>query len=320
LAHWDAEEYGLIGSTEWIEENKAELTKNVVLYINIDSAASGENFSASAVPSLDEFIQEVIKEFEDPKTKKSIFERLWQQQNKKEFKRLKKIVPDTAKIKIGRLGSGSDYTAFLQHAGISSLSMSFRGRYGVYHSILDNFFWMKNWGDPTFEYHVTMSKIAGLMALRFAQADLFPFDYTNYAETIVEHLQDLEKSLKGKFLEVPLDFSQAKEKAKEWQWVAETLNEKINSALASGNSISKLNDFLMQIERDLTEAKGLPTRDWFKHRIYAPGFYTGYAAKPLPGIAEAAEREDWQTAQQELSLLIQVLERAIQTTNKANAL
>ena len=318
LAHWDAEEYGLVGSTEWVEENKTGLVKNAVLYINIDAAVSGENFSAGAVPSLDQFIQEVVKEIADPKTKDAVFKKWWREQNQKEYKRLKSVVPDTAVVKIDRLGSGSDYTAFLQHVGVPSLSMGFSGRYGVYHSILDDFFWMKNWGDPTFEYHATMAKIGGVMALRFAQAEIFPFDYADYAKTIVTHFDDLEKSLKEKFLNVPLDFAAAKEKANEWKQASAILNQKIAAALSSGNVNPKMNETLMQLERELTEPTGLPGRDWFKHRIYAPGFYTGYAAKPLPGISEPADKEDWEAAKQELEVLIKVLERAIQTTNRAS--
>ena len=320
LAHWDAEEYGLVGSTEWVEENKIELVKNAVLYINIDSAVSGENFSAGAVPSLDQFIQAVVKEIADPKTKDAVFKKWWQEQNQKEYKRLKGVVPDTAVVKLDRLGSGSDYTAFLQYAGVPSLSMGFSGRYGVYHSILDNFFWMKNWGDPTFEYHATMAKIGGVMALRFAQAEMFPFNYADYAEAIVKHLDDLEKSLKEKFLDVSLDFAAAKEKVNEWKQAGEMLNQKIAAALNSGNINPKMNETLMQLERELTDASGLPGRDWFKHRIYAPGFYTGYAAKPLPGIAEPAEKEDWDAAKQELTVLINVLEKVIATTKKAGEL
>ena len=159
LGHWDAEEYGLIGSTEWVEENRDDLMKNALLYINIDVSVTGEIFSPNAVPSLDGFIQEVVKEIEDPKTKQSVFARWWQNRNKKEYKRLGKTVPDTAVARVGRLGSGSDYTAFLQHSGIPSISMSFSGRYGVYHSILDNFFWMKSWGRP--DFRVPCSHVKG---------------------------------------------------------------------------------------------------------------------------------------------------------------
>ncbi|MFQ5603302.1 MAG: M28 family metallopeptidase [bacterium] len=317
LAHWDAEEYGILGSTEWVEDNKTELAKNAVLYINIDSAVSGANFGASAVPSLDNFIQSVTKTVRDPTTKETVFARWWQRLHKKEYKKLNQTVPDTASVKIGRLGSGSDYTAFLQHAGIPCLSMGFGGRYGVYHSILDNFFWMQNWGDPTFEYHAAMAKIGGLTALRFTQADVFPFEYTQYAATVVEHIEELEKSLKKKFMEVKIDFSAAKEKAQKWQQACEKLQQKIRTAISKGHDFSKINAILMNIERDFLEQNGLPGRKWFKHRIYAPGLHTGYAAKPLTSVAEAAERKDWQQANQELQTLLSILNRVLAATEKA---
>jgi len=314
LAHWDAEEYGLIGSTEWVEENRENLMQNALIYINIDAAVSGENFGASAVPSLDDFIQKITKEISDPRTKQPVFERWWQRQNEDEFKRLGQVVPDTARVEIGRLGSGSDYTAFLQHSGIPSLSMGFRGRYGVYHSQLDNFFWMQKWGDPTFEYHAAMARIGGLAALRFAQADILPFDYTDYADTIVRHTRELEKSLKKKFLNVEIDLTPVQEKAKEWKKAAKSLNSKIDSLLTTDQSHSRLNLVLMQLERELISASGLTERTWFKHQIYAPGFYTGYAAKPLPGIAEAAGEGDWNTSREGMKDLLQHLQKVIDLT------
>ncbi|RMD89892.1 MAG: M28 family peptidase [Calditrichaeota bacterium] len=317
LAHWDAEEYGLIGSTEWVEEHREDLSQNAVIYINIDAAVSGQNFNANAVPSLDKFIQEVVKEITDPATGMTVFERWWKRLNPREYKRLGKVVPDTASTKVGRLGSGSDYTAFLHHVGVPSLMMNFGGRYGVYHSILDNFFWMKSWGDPTFKYHETMSKIVGLTVLRFAQADILPFDYAHYADTVVRHLNSLNKSLHKKFLSVPLDFTKVINKAQLWKQAADSLNQIISKNLMRGQISSTLNDRLMQIERTLLGARGLPGREWFKHRVYAPGFYTGYAAKPIPGVAEPAEQGNWRLAQQELEYFEKILEKVIQQTREA---
>ncbi len=319
LARWDAEEYGLIGSTEWVEEHKAKLTEHAVLYINIDVAVAGENFGAGATPSLDGFIQEVIREIEDPKTGRSVFERWWARQNEKEYVRLGKVLPDTAEIQVGRLGSGSDYTAFLQHAGVPSISMGFSGRYGVYHSTLDNFYWMKNWGDPTFVYHEAMTKIGGLMALRAAQADIHPFDYAHYAATVLKHIADLEKRLHGKFLHVEIDLSRLREKVSAWQSACKSLNERSVAALGNSAEHARLNTLLSNLERHLTQSPGLPGRDWFKHRIYAPGFYTGYAAKPLAGIAEPAEQANWDTARREMETLIALLETSIQAIHAAVA-
>ncbi len=314
IAHWDGEEYGLIGSTEWVEQYKDDLKKNGVLYLNIDSGVSGENFSASAVPSLDRFIQAVVKEFPDPNTQLTVFQKWWKNQNKKLFEKLGEVVPDSARARIGRLGSGSDYTAFLDHIGVSSLSMGFGGRYGVYHSILDNFYWMSHWGDPSFKYHETLSKIAGVMVLRIANATVLPFNYEDYARAIFQHASDLEKRWKEEFSEVPVDLTPLKGKLQKWMNLSGQLNEKIKQHLEQGNVPAALNENLVEMERLLTYQPGLPNREWFKHRIYAPGFYTGYASKPLPGLAEPAERKDWDTVVRELKILESLIDQVIAKT------
>lgn len=317
LAHWDAEEYGLIGSTEWVEQFYPDLRKNAMLYLNIDSGVSGDRFRASAVPSLDAFIQEVVKQVPDPNSQLNVFQRWWERQNPGAFKHLNKQVPDTATVRIGRLGSGSDYTAFLDHAGIPSMDVRFTGRYGVYHSILDNFYWMSHWGDPGFRYHETLSKIAGIMVLRFADADVLPFNYADYAEAISRHIGDLEKHWQKEYIQPPFELTSLKEKVNGWKTLATQLQERLKGSLASETVPSQLNSYLMQIERDFTFDMGLPGREWFKHRIYAPGFYTGYASKPLPGIAEPAEKKNWKEAEQEYRNLEQIMDRVMQTTRSA---
>ncbi len=314
---WDGEEYGLIGSTEWVEEMKADLTKNGVIYINIDSAVSGEKFGASTVPSLDEFVREATREVQDPKTKETIHSRWWKHQDKKREKKFPGEAPDTAGARLGRLGSGSDYTAFLDHVGVSSVSLGFEGPYGVYHSILDNFYWMKQWGDPTFEYHATAAKIGGLMALRFAESDVYPFCYEEYAQAIVDHIKKIEKQLVENGDTTKIDLRPAIEKASQWKETASELTSRIRSALAADKGDQSVNDYLLQIERDLTDPTGLPGREWFKHRVYAPGFYTGYAAKPIPGVAEAVDQKAWETARKELGVFMKALDRAMQTTQRA---
>lgn len=314
---WDGEEYGLLGSTEWVEETKTDLAKNGVIYINIDAAVSGDNFDVNAVPSLDDLIREVTREVEDPKTKETVYSRWWKHQNKKIAKKFKGEVPDTARTRVNRLGSGSDYTAFLDHVGVSSVSLGFGGPYGVYHSILDNFYWMKQWGDPTFEYHAAASKVGGLVALRFAEADVYPYRYEEYAQAIVDHVEEIEEKLKESGDTLKIDLNPAKEKAREWKKLAANLTTQIQSALGSGNVNRLVNEDLLRIERDLTDSAGLPGREWFKHRVYAPGFYTGYASKPIPGVAEAIDRSEWETARKELEVFLKALDRALQTTRKA---
>ncbi len=317
FAHWDGEEPGLIGSTEWVEEHYAELREHAAVYFNVDVGVAGPNFSASAVPSLDGFISDIVKKITDPASGNSVFAKWWQRQHSKQAAKLKNMVPDSASVRIGRLGSGSDYTAFLDHAGISALSMGFRGRYGVYHSILDNFYWMSHWGDPTFKYHAAMSKITGLAVLRFAQADILPFDFARYAETLLQHARNLKSAWKEKYDSVALDLTPLESKIEKWQKLTVELNKKIKSALAKGESFARLNELLMETERDFTTEPGLPGREWFKHRIYAPGFYTGYASKPLPGIAETVEQKKINIARQELQELERRIDAVIQTTEAA---
>ncbi len=303
---WDAEEYGLIGSTEWVEDNFNDLVKNAVAYINVDVAVSGKDFGASAVPSLDRFIEEVIKSVDDPETGNSIFVETWRKQNKNSTAN----PPDTARIRIGRLGSGSDYTAFLDFAGIPSIDMRFTGSYGVYHSQLDNFYWMKNFCDPTFKYHETMVKIVGIALMRLASADYLPFNYVDYADEIEKYISQIEKNHNEKLKSAGIDFAGVREKLKLFKIYADSL-------LKIRNSLTKIE--LQKIEQKFTRKIGLPNRDWYKHRIYAPGYYLGYGTQPLPGINEALSAGNFEVAKREIKLLEEIIEdvlKEIQTILK----
>jgi len=301
---WDAEEYGLIGSTEWVEENYDDLVKNAIAYINVDVAVSGKDFSASSVPSLDRFIEELIKSVVDPETGNTIFAEAWKRQNKSISKNISNP-PDTARIKFGRLGSGSDYTAFLDFAGIPSIDMRFTGPYGVYHSQLDNFYWMKNFCDPDFKYHETMVKIVGIALMRLSSCDYLPFDYVNYANEIEGYINEIEKDygdlLKGK----GIDFTNIKEKIKTMKLYADSLKMKQRTFLTL--DVSKL-------ERKFTRKVGLPNRNWYKHRVYAPGYYLGYGTQVLPGINEALSFNNFDVALKEIKLFEEILEDIIKET------
>ncbi len=293
---WDAEEYGLIGSTEWVEDNLNELAKNAIAYVNIDAAVSGKNFNASAVPSFDRFIEEVIKIVEDPETGNSIFFETWKRQNN-----LKKVtaLPDTARIRIGRLGSGSDYTAFLDFVGIPSVDLRFTGPYGVYHSQLDNFYWMKNFCDPNFKYHETMVKIVGLALMRLSSCDYLPFNYADYATEIEKYIDDIEKKYPDKLKNNNITFDRVREKLKTFKTYADSLSQRPELLLRVE---------LQKLEQKFTRKTGLPNRDWFKHRIYAPGYYLGYGAQPLPGINEAILFGDFEVARKETKLLEDIID------------
>lgn len=297
---WDAEEYGLIGSTEWVEENYNDLVKNAIAYINVDAAVSGKNFEASSVPSLDRFIEEVIKSVNDPETGNSIFAETWKRQNKS----LKQVSnpPDTAKIKFGRLGSGSDYTAFLDFCGIPSIDMRFTGPYGVYHSQLDNFYWMKNFCDPNFKYHETMAKIVGLVLMRLSSCDYLPFNYGDYADEIEKYIIDIERNYEVMLKTNGIDFGGVKEKIKIMRFYSDTLN-------LIQKKFPKVE--VQKLEQKFTQKIGLPNRDWYKHRIYAPGYYLGYGTQPLPGINEALQSGNFEVAKKETKLLEEVIDNIV---------
>ncbi|KAJ3087241.1 hypothetical protein HK102_011524 [Quaeritorhiza haematococci] len=187
LASWDAEEYGLVGSTEWVEEHVTHLNKTAIAYINIDTGVSGPNFEADASPSLANLIRDVTKIVQDPVEKTSVYDQ-W-------VKRDPLKTPFGRVPYVGNVGAGSDFVGFLQHVGVSSLGLRFFGPYGVYHSNYDSFHWMEKFGDPTFEYHKAMAEIMGTITLRLATSPLLPFDPTTYAHSLLDYLQELQTFL-----------------------------------------------------------------------------------------------------------------------------
>ncbi len=309
LCSWDGEEYGLIGSTEWGEQNADELTRDAVAYINVDAPVSGTVFGSSAVPSLDKFIMNVTKAVKDPKTGMSVFDAWYANQNKKAFEK-DNAVPDTAVTKLGLLGSGSDYTVFLDHLGVPAFDFGFGGPYGVYHSVLDNFYWMEHWGDPTFEYHATVAKVLGIAAIRLADDAILPLRYSDYARQIRDYIVERQKRACENPVLKSVDFSPATEACAEFQRAADQVDSSIGGA--SPADYATINAALMDIERAFTHKAGLPKSTWFKHQIYAPGFYTGYASQPLPGVARAIEEKDPTLLGKEIEILSMALKNATQ--------
>lgn len=325
LCSWDAEEQGLIGSTEWVEDNAAELKEKAVAYLNMDAAVSGPNFGASSVPSLWKVIYEAARDVRDPKTKKSVFEawrdRAWDntpESDRYDSNGNEKPAPTP---RIGALGSGSDYTPFLQHVGVPSLDMGFGGDYGVYHSAFDSFYWMSHFGDPTFEYHVAAAQIWGTVALRLANAGGLPFDYEDYAAQLRDFADETTRLANRKKLGGAFD-------AKPLLKAIQNLNdeaEKIDKRRvdlerqdpASANpKLARLNDALMQAERALIDDRGLRGRTWFKHQVYAPGFYTGYAALPFPDLRQAIEDGRAQDAAEASVRITDAIERATEVLKR----
>lgn len=293
LAGWDGEEYGLIGSTEWGEHFRDELTEKAVAYINVDSAVSGKRFSASSVPSLYTLIEQVTRQVTDPHTGLSLYDAWLERENEKAKEKLDRPP-------IGKLGSGSDYTVFLDHLGIPSMNLSFQGPYGVYHSVLDNHQWMARFGDPAWQYHPTMARLWSRLAWRLANADLVPFDFSDYGTQIGSYLQELQKQSE-KVAGLNIDWSPLIEEAGKMEELGDQIIEGFHEVLEDDNAarFNRINGLLISAEREFLIDGGLPDREWFRHAIYAPGYYTGYASKPLPGPSQAIDDNELVLARQQ---------------------
>ncbi len=309
---WDGEEEGLIGSTEWVEQNAAML-QNAVAYFNVDIGVSGPDFTAAAVPSLKQFILGVTRAVPSPKGG-TVYDQ-WLQSHAEHTQHPGfDAPPEIARIHIGDLGSGSDYTPFLQHIGVPSDDISSEGPYGVYHSTFDDFDWFTHEADPQFVYLQEMARVLGVEAVRMADAEVLPYDYVSYAREIGSYI-DAAKS-KAQDDNLALDFAPAQSAAA--QFLAAARKVQALQAAPAGN-IDALNSALRQTETDFINPAGLPNRPWYKHVIYAPGEYTGYAAVVIPGVNEAIDAHDAATAAQQLAVLTQALDRAAETLNSAPA-
>jgi N-acetylated-alpha-linked acidic dipeptidase len=308
---WDAEEEGLIGSTEWGEEHDHDISTNAVAYFNLDVAVSGPNFNAQAVPSLKGFVREVTRHVPSPKG--GTVYTVWKEQrerNRQEPDPTQNRVPNARvenDVPVGDLGSGSDYSVFIQHLGVPSADMTSSGPYGVYHSAFDNFAWFKKFGDPTFAYEQQMARIFGVEALHMAQADVLPYDYALYGREIGAYI-DTAKNKAQQMLgaTAPVCAAAALAATRFSDAGARILAIQKNPPADA----AKLNHVLITAERALLIEKGLPNRPWFKHSIYAPGQYTGYAAVVIPGVNEAIDAKNAALTTQQLQVLTEALNRA----------
>jgi N-acetylated-alpha-linked acidic dipeptidase len=345
FASWDAEEEGLVGSTEWVEDH-ARTLERAVAYFNVDVAVAGQDFSASAVPSLKQFLRELTRSVPSPlggtvyqqwrtnhpalnehlaaneHTAESVHE------DKSEHRASSNAPPAPGEeIHVGDLGSGSDFTPFLQHAGVPSTDIGSDGPYGVYHSTFDDYAWFTMNADPHFLYLQEMARVLGLEAVRMADADVLPYDYVTYAREISAYIETAKRKaadagdklwpLVGKAGDqklAALDFGPAEAAAARLAAAAERIHAR--QSTPSGD-LGRLNLALRQAEGALLSPAGLPNRPWYRHTIYAPGEYTGYAAVVIPGVNEALDAKDAQRAAQQLTVLTQGLEKAAQVLNGA---
>jgi N-acetylated-alpha-linked acidic dipeptidase len=313
VCSWDGEEYGLTGSTEWGEQFADELKKKLVAYINVDSSVAGAattagpeglSFSPSAVASLAPMLVEASKDVRAP-SGKSLYE-AWRATRMRNSKAA--APPADSALVETRIGSGSDHTVFLNHLGRPVINLGFTGEYGVYHSMYDDHYWMSHIGDPTFEYHVTLTRMWGLVALRLANADLLPFDFGVNGSALEQFLRELEQKNN---LKSPLDLKKLHARIAEFEKEGKALHAAATHDLllgqASPEKLQHLNTQLLQVEANWLDPAGIPGRPWFQHLLYSSR-YT-YAHLEFPGLTEAVEKQDWKLASQQAELLVQAVQK-----------
>jgi N-acetylated-alpha-linked acidic dipeptidase len=345
---WDGEEPGLLGSTEWVETHVDDLKKHAVVYINSDSNSRGF-LGLEGSHTLEHFMNDVARDIQDPETKLTAWKRAQLKEisdaNSAEERRELRERHD---MRMDMLGGGSDHAPFINFAGVASLGIGFGGedRGGIYHSIYDDFYWYTHFSDKDFEYGRALSQTGGTAMMRMADADLLPFQFTDFADDVKMYVREVEKfanqqrdeiqernqkiqegafeastdprepRVTPKKEEVPphLNFAPldnaveaVTKSSAEYQKALEKLTANGGTALASA-SIKDVNEMLMQSEHKLTTAEGLPGRFWYKHELYAPGAYTGYAAKAIPAVRENLEQKKWMEAEQSAARVAKVLQ------------
>jgi N-acetylated-alpha-linked acidic dipeptidase len=273
----------------------------------VDVAVSGPNFSAAAVPSLKQFVREIARSVPSP-AGGTVYE-AWRNEHSEGNEHRPSNAPSDGDVRVGDLGSGSDFTPFLQHVGVPSTDIGSGGPYGVYHSVFDNYAWFTMNADPHFVYLQQMARVLGLEAVRMADTDVLPYDYVPYAHEITSYIETAKKKAGDEKLG-SLDFGPALAAANRFSTAAEhaTGIEK-----SPGSDPAKVNQALREAEGDLISPAGLPNRPWYRHLIYAPGEYTGYAAVVIPGVTEAVQAKNAERASQQLNVLVEALDRAAHT-------
>lgn len=356
---WDGEEPGLIGSTEWVEDHGDELWKHAVAYINSDTNGRGF-FDAEGSHTLEKFINDVARDVQDPETKFSVWKRAQLATisfaNGAEERQEARNRGD---LRIGALGSGSDYGAFIQHTGIASLNLGFDGEDGggIYHSIYDDFYWFTHFSDTDFVYGRALAQTSATAVMRLADADILPFEFSDFSDTMETYVKELKTLLQQKQDEVRernreiqegvfqatldprrptvapkveevapfINFAPLDNALAELANAAEAYKKAYDQASAGGGlakasaSAQELNRLLIESERKLMNPDGLPGRPWFKHEIYAPGQYTGYEAKTIPGVREALELKRWKEAEEQVGVAAKTLQQETALINAAAA-
>ena len=348
---WDGEEPSLLGSTEWTEDHQAELSKKAVFYLNTDANSRGFIF-ASGSHTLEPFFNEIANDVIDPQTGVSIKERKYALDMVTADKPARDKLTGNKYIKLGALGAGSDWSGFLQFLGIASMNIGFggEGQGGVYHSIYDSYDHFIRFIDPGFKYDVALAETAGRAMMRMANADVLPFDVNSFYKTAAGYVTEIKALLDNsrteteqenkmigdklfdiakdptKYYQPPkmkdtvpyLNFSDLENAMAQLKAAAEEFQDQYNSAIQlSIDKQNELNEILYKAERSLLNENGLPRRPWYKHQIYAPGYYTGYDVKTLPGIREAIEQRNWKEAQENIEIVSKTMDAYTQQVQLA---
>lgn len=320
IAFWDGEEFGLLGSTEWAEKHQDELKQKAVAYLNSDDTAKGW-IHIGGSHTLEEFIEQVASSIQQPDTNMGLVKALLQHEQSEATDRHEEQPQKT--FKISALGAGSDYVAFIDYLGIPSMNEAFAGatKSGIYHSIYDSIYWYRHFSDTSYVDGKALSEFTAVALMRLADASVLPFEFDRFADTVSGYVDDIDKEAKkggGTVDFAPLRADLAKLKQNGGKY-----NVLLQKAMAKGNldanRLAALNETLLHAERTLTRPEGLPNRNWYKHQIYAPGFYTGYGVKTIPGVREAVDRNDWALAQKEAGIVDQCLGQMNQVVSQAVA-
>ena len=339
---WDGEEPALLGSTEWAEDHQQELKQKAVAYINSDGNSRGF-IGASGSHTLETFFNEITHDVMDPQTGVSIKERRYARTVVTAESANRAKLLGNKYIKLGALGAGSDYSPFLQHLGIASMNLGFggEGSGGEYHSIYDSYDHFIRFKDPGFQYGVALSKTAGRVVMRLANADVLPIDFNTFFKTVNDYVTDVKtlldnsrneteaenKMINDRLFDLAKDPKKTYEPPKPKETVPFLNFSSLENAMVQlknasdefqkmyGNGLqlpvakqNELNALLFKAERSLIDPDGLPRRPWYKHEIYAPGYYTGYGVKTLPGIREAIEERNWKEAQDNIEIVSKVIQ------------
>jgi N-acetylated-alpha-linked acidic dipeptidase len=326
LASWDGEEWGLLGSTEWAEKHAPELSGKAVVYLNSDSTGKGW-LNVSGSHSLEAFVNDVMRDLPDPeRSDRTLFQaKVDRETSQAKDEAERNRIRARHDVPIAALGSGSDYTAFLDFLTIASLNAGFGGEGsdgGVYHSKYDSFYWYTHFSDTDFTYNAALSRVMGTAILRLADADVLPFEFTATARTLGGYVDEVAKLAKDTKGAPAFDFRPLRAAIAKLQKAADAYT----SAAAKGREpkdreqLGELNHLLYTTERDFKYDPGLPKREWFKHLAYAPGFYTGYGVKTLPAIREGIEQKEWDEAKKYIPIVAAAISKLAAQVDRAASL